>query len=80
MVDASADLHARLAAANAAYEQRFGHVYLVCATGKSALELLAICEARLANTAELERAVVLQELAKINRIRLTKLLHPELAS
>jgi 2-oxo-4-hydroxy-4-carboxy-5-ureidoimidazoline decarboxylase len=78
MNDASDELQARLAAANAAYEQRFGHVYLVCATGKSAAELLAICEARLANAPEDERAVVLDELAKINRLRLRKLLHPEL--
>jgi 2-oxo-4-hydroxy-4-carboxy-5-ureidoimidazoline decarboxylase len=73
----SEHLQARLAAANAAYEARFGHVYLVCATGKSAEELLAVCEGRLANSAETERAVMLGELAKINRLRLTKLLHPE---
>src|ERR1700722_19004747 len=38
-----------LAAANAAYEQRFGHVYLVCASGRGADELLAVCRARLGN-------------------------------
>lgn len=71
------DVRAELAAANAAYEQQFGHVYLVCATGKSAPELLDTCRARLANDADTERGVILAELAKINRIRLGKLLNTE---
>jgi 2-oxo-4-hydroxy-4-carboxy-5-ureidoimidazoline decarboxylase len=71
---ASADVIDKLAAANAAYEELFGHVYLVCATGKSAQELLAICQARLANDPGTEHGVVLDELAKINRLRLGKLL------
>jgi len=73
MASAGADLHAELAAANAAYEQRFGQVYLVCATGKSAEELLAACRFRLGNDPATERAVVLAELAKISRLRLAKL-------
>ncbi|HKC28426.1 MAG TPA: 2-oxo-4-hydroxy-4-carboxy-5-ureidoimidazoline decarboxylase [Jatrophihabitans sp.] len=79
MAGASADVQTELAAANADYERRFGHVYLVCATGRSATELLAICRARLGNDPDDERAVVLGELAKINRLRLEKLLHPEAA-
>ena len=75
--DAGADVRARLAGCNAAYEIRFGHVYLVCATGRSAEELREICEGRLANDAATERNVVLGELAKINRIRLAKLLGVE---
>jgi 2-oxo-4-hydroxy-4-carboxy-5-ureidoimidazoline decarboxylase len=75
--DADADVRARLAECNAAYEIRFGHVYLVRATGRKAEELLAICESRLANDAAAERDVVLGELAKINRIRLDKLLDVE---
>ena len=71
---AGADVLAELAAANASYEQRFGHVYLVCASGRSGAELLAVCRARLDNDPETERAVVLEELAKINRLRLGKLL------
>jgi 2-oxo-4-hydroxy-4-carboxy-5-ureidoimidazoline decarboxylase len=71
------DVIAQLAAANAAYEELFGHVYLVCATGKSAAELLAICQARLSNDPVTEHGVVLDELAKINRLRLDKLLHAE---
>jgi 2-oxo-4-hydroxy-4-carboxy-5-ureidoimidazoline decarboxylase len=67
-------LRDELAAANAEYERRFGHVYLVCATGREAAELLSICRSRLDNDAVIERAVVLGELAKINRLRLAKLL------
>ena len=63
-----------LAEGNRDYEQRFGHVYLVCATGRSADEMLALLTARLANDPATERSVVRTELAKINRIRLTKLL------
>ncbi len=71
---AGADVLGELAAANASYEQRFGHVYLVCASGRSAAELLAVCRARLDNDPDTERVVVLEELAKINRLRLGKLL------
>lgn len=71
---AGADLLGKLAAANVAYERRFGHVYLVCASGRGAAELLAVCRARLDNDPEIERGVVLGELAKINRLRLGKLL------
>ena len=77
---ADAELLAQLAAANVAYEQRFGHVYLVCASGRSAAELLGVCRGRLANDPETERGVVLDELAKINRLRLIKLLSREVAS
>jgi 2-oxo-4-hydroxy-4-carboxy-5-ureidoimidazoline decarboxylase len=80
VADAGQEVRAQLAAANAAYEQRFGHVYLVCATGRTADELLAVCQDRLHNDPAEERAVVLAELAKINRLRLGKLLHPEGAS
>jgi len=73
VASADAGLRAELAEANAAYEQRFGQVYLVCATGRSARELLDICRSRLANDPVAERAVVLGELAKISRLRLAKL-------
>ena len=71
-----ADLATRqeLAAANAAYERRFGHLYLVCATGKSAAELLGLLHARLANDPAAEWRVVRAELGKINRIRLRALI------
>lgn len=69
-----------IAEANAEYERRFGHVYLVCATGKSAEELLAICRSRLDNDPSTEAGVVREELTKITRIRLGKLLDQDGAS
>ncbi len=63
-----------LAEGNAAYEKRFGHVFLICASGLSGQEMLAQLEARLGNDDEAERAVVRQELLKITRLRMTKLL------
>ena len=59
---------------NRDYEERFGHVYLVCATGRTADEMLALLHRRLGNDPDTEWTVVRDELAKINRIRLTKLL------
>ncbi len=61
---------------NAEYERRFGHIYLACATGRSASELLAFLRERLGNDDETEWTVVASELAKINQIRLRKLLGP----
>lgn len=63
-----------LAEGNRAYEERFGHVYLVCATGRSAEDLLATLHARLGHDARTERAVALAELAAINRIRLSQMM------
>jgi 2-oxo-4-hydroxy-4-carboxy-5-ureidoimidazoline decarboxylase len=70
---ATDSVRAQIAEANAAYERRFGQVYLVCATGKTAEELLEICRARHNNDIETEQSVVREELAKIARIRLAKL-------
>ena len=63
-----------LAEGNRAYEQRFGHIYLVCASGRTADELLAILEQRLQNAPEAEMIVAAEEQAKITRLRLEKLL------
>jgi 2-oxo-4-hydroxy-4-carboxy-5-ureidoimidazoline decarboxylase len=70
---------AALADGNRAYEERFGHVYLVCATGRSARELLDILRARLGNDPATERAVALAELAAINRLRLARLFGEDVA-
>jgi len=63
-----------LAEGNAAYEERFGHIYLVCATGRSGEELLGLLRERLGNDPETEWRVVASELAKINQIRLRALI------
>lgn len=67
---------AELRALNAAYEEKFGHVYLVFANGRPATELLAILAERIRNDAVTERRVLRMELAKINRSRLTRMLTP----
>lgn len=74
VIAADAGARAALAAGNAAYERRFGHVYLACATGRGAAELLAFLQSRLGNDPATEQAVVRAELAKITRLRLDKLL------
>ena len=74
VIGAAEDLRRALAAGNAAYEERFGHIYLACATGRDAGELLAFLHLRLGNEHETEWGVVASELAKINQIRLRKLL------
>ncbi len=74
MAGADEQLRAGLRAANAAYEDRFGHVYLVCATGLTAAQLLRICTERLGHDPDTERQVVRGELAKITRLRLSRLL------
>jgi len=63
-----------LAAGNEAYERKFGHIFIVCATGKSATEMLALLQARLPNDPGQEIHVARREQAKITRLRLQKLL------
>jgi allantoicase len=63
---------AALARENREYEERFGHVYLVCATGRSADEMLALLRKRTKNDPQKELRVAAEELAKITRIRLEK--------
>ncbi len=77
MASADDQIRAELAAGNRAYEDRFGHIYLVCAAGRSAAELLAILRGRLGNDPRAERQVVRDELIKINDLRLIKLIGQE---
>ena len=64
----------QLAQKNREYDEKFGYVYLVCASGRSAEELLDILGERLHNDPDTERRVMRSELAKINRLRLERLL------
>ena len=68
-----AELAEGLAEGNRAYEARFGRIYLVCASGLSGPELLAILRDRLDNDADTELVVTRAELGKINRLRLERL-------
>jgi OHCU decarboxylase len=65
---------AALAEGNREYERRFGRIYVVCATGRSAEEMLEILRGRLTNDPETELHVAAGEQAKITRLRLEKLL------
>ena len=65
---------AELAIANAEYEGRFGHVFLICATGKSADEILANARARLHNDPQRELLVAAEEQRRITHLRLRRLL------
>jgi 2-oxo-4-hydroxy-4-carboxy-5-ureidoimidazoline decarboxylase len=60
--------------ANSQYETRFGYIFIVCATGKSAAEMLALLQGRLPNGPEAELEIAAAEQRKITAIRLMKLL------
>jgi allantoicase len=70
---ASAETLAQLAEANQEYFAKFGNVFLICATGKSAEEILENLRARLPNDAETETRIAAEEQGKITRLRLEKL-------
>ena len=71
---ASPETLARLAAANRDYEARFGHIFIVCASGRSAEEMLSLARQRLANDPDRELSLAAEEQRKITRLRLEKLL------
>jgi 2-oxo-4-hydroxy-4-carboxy-5-ureidoimidazoline decarboxylase len=73
-VGGGAAVRAALAEANAAYERRFGRIYLVCAAGRGAEDLLADIAARMRNDPERERDVAAEEQRKITRLRLNTLI------
>lgn len=64
----------RLADANRRYEQRFGHIFLIRATGRSTEEILEALQSRLHHDPATERQVVRRELADIVRLRLQRCL------
>jgi 2-oxo-4-hydroxy-4-carboxy-5-ureidoimidazoline decarboxylase len=73
-IDAAKEVAHDLHEGNIAYEKRFGHVFLICATGLSAEQMLAALRARLGNDEATEHAVVRAELLEITHLRLAKLL------
>lgn len=74
---ATDDVRQALANANRDYEQRFGYIYIVCATGKRAEEMLGIVKDRLQNDPDSELRVAAEEQRKITRLRLQKLLEDQ---
>ena len=63
-----------LAEGNKKYEDKFGYIFIVCATGKSAEEMLGILESRLQNDPKEEIEIAADEQNKITKLRLEKLL------
>jgi OHCU decarboxylase len=77
MADAAEQTKQRLAEGNRDYEARFGYIFIVCATGKTADEMLSLLEARLRHDADRELLIAAEEQRKITRLRLRKLLEEE---
>jgi 2-oxo-4-hydroxy-4-carboxy-5-ureidoimidazoline decarboxylase len=71
---ASEDLLEALAAGNQAYEEKFGYIFIVCATGRSAAEMLDLLRQRMGNDPEKEIQIAMTEQGRITRLRLEKLL------
>jgi OHCU decarboxylase len=74
---ATEEVKTRLARGNRAYYEKFGYIYIVCATGKSAAGMLAILEQRLQNDLASELSIAAEQQRLITRIRLEKLLAGE---
>jgi 2-oxo-4-hydroxy-4-carboxy-5-ureidoimidazoline decarboxylase len=70
------EIAAALAEGNRAYEERFGRIYIVCASGKTGKQLLRILRARLQNDPDTELRVAAAEQVKITELRLEKLFDP----
>ena len=73
MNHASEEVLKALQDGNQRYQQTYGYIFIVCATGKSAPQMLALLQARLGNPPEVELELAAAEQAKITRIRLEKL-------
>jgi 2-oxo-4-hydroxy-4-carboxy-5-ureidoimidazoline decarboxylase len=73
VADAGSDIIRKFADGNREYVAKFGYIFIVCATGKSAPEMLAILQSRLHNDRETELRIAAAEQAKITRLRLEKL-------
>ncbi len=68
--DATEDVLTALADANQAYVDRFGFIFIVCATGKTANEMLELLRERLPNDRDTELRIAAEEQAKITELRL----------
>ena len=75
VAQASAGTISQLAERNREYEDRFGFIFIVCASGKSTDEMLAILNSRIDNDPRTELRIAAEEQSKITRLRLEKLLN-----
>jgi 2-oxo-4-hydroxy-4-carboxy-5-ureidoimidazoline decarboxylase len=78
MAGAPDQLKAEMLELNLAYQEKFGHVFLICATGRTGEQLRDAIKERIGNSPEQERETVRTELGKINRIRLARLVEAPL--
>ncbi len=72
--DSSLEVVEALATGNKLYEEKFGYIFIVCATGKLADEMLQLLQSRLTNRPEDEIKIAMEEQNKITKLRLQKLL------
>ena len=77
MAGASEGLRAEMLELNLAYQEKFGHVFLICATGRTGEQMRDAVKERIGNEPEREREIVRTELGKINRIRLARLVEED---
>jgi OHCU decarboxylase len=77
---ATDNVKAKLAQGNQAYREKFGYIFIVCATGKTAEEMLALLEQRLQNDPAHEMKIAAEQQRLITRLRLEKLLSVEQSS
>ena len=77
MAGASEELKSEMLELNLAYQDRFGHVFLICATGRTGEQMRDAVKERIGNSPEQEREIVRTELGKINRIRLARLVEED---
>ncbi|WP_328874707.1 2-oxo-4-hydroxy-4-carboxy-5-ureidoimidazoline decarboxylase [Streptomyces sp. NBC_00287] len=77
MAGASEELKAEMLELNLAYQDKFGHVFLICATSRTGEQMRDAVKERIGNSPEQEREIVRTELGKINRIRLARLVEEE---
>lgn len=73
--DAAGDTIDSLAQLNREYEEKFRFIFIVCATGKSAAEMLALLRERIENDRDTELPIAAAEQAKITELRLKKLVN-----
>jgi len=74
MTKASAEIIEAFLEANKAYEAKFGYIFIVCASGKSAEEMLGMLQVRLMHEPEEEIKIAADEQNKITKLRIEKLL------
>ncbi|AVV47802.1 2-oxo-4-hydroxy-4-carboxy-5-ureidoimidazoline decarboxylase [Streptomyces sp. ID05-04B] len=77
MTGASEELRAQMLELNLAYQEKFGHVFLICATGRTGEQMRDAVRERLGNAPEREWEIVRAELGRINRIRLARLVEED---